>query len=608
MSISSLAAPPVAGTAPRASPLQFSALFSVPGLVLTGMALSLVFTLPSIRQILATGFYLDPDDAMRMAQAQDWMNGQGWFDLTARRLDAPHGVFMHWTRLVDVPIGLLTWFFGMFTDHESAIRLMRIALPMSLLAGLFAVSARLGRLLAGPAGGIAATILTIMGGAMFGYFQPGRLDHDDVSILMLVMTAAALCRALDPADTRSAAWAGLVIAAGLGVSMETLPFAAVAIAVLPVAWIVRGEAGRASLERFALGLGAGLLAGFGAVVAPSHYLDGACDTLSAAHMVAGLAGSALFLVLARSTNALPSVALRLAAAVAAGVVVVAAVKLSYPACLDDPYAGLDPVLRDVWLARVSEARPLWLSLHKRPALFFVLVLPILIGFGGTLWAAAAERGIMRARWLALAALCVAGLAAGVWQVRAMGEVSPITMFGSLWIAARITGKAFGQGKAWAGPALIALALPMTAIGYGMVAPDDTTPAEAAGQKAEVACRTADAFATLAALPQGVVLGPIDTGAHFLARTPHGVIAAPFHRNVHGNRLAIDAFMAAPAAAEAIVRGSGARYIVFCPHIDDIEMYREEAPQGLATQLDDGVVPPWLRKLDVDSPYSIFELR
>ena len=608
MTLSSLAVPPVAGPAPGAQTTQTSLLFSVPGLVLTGMVLSLSLTLPSIRQILATGFYLDPDDAMRMAQAQDWMNGQGWYDLTSKRLDAPHGVFMHWTRLVDVPIGLLTWVFGLVADHESAIRLMRIALPMSLLAGLFAVSARLGTLLAGSVGAIAATILTIMGGAMFGYFQPGRLDHDDVSILLLVMTAAALCRALDPANNRSAAWAGLVVAAGLSVSMETLPFAVVAVAVLPVAWIVRGEVFRAALQRFALGLGGGLLAGFATVVAPSHYLDGACDTLSAAHMLAGLGGSALFLVLARATKALPGVISRLLAAVAAGLAVVALVKLAYPACLGDPYAGLDPVLRDVWLARVSEARPLWLSLHKRPALYFVLVMPILIGFAGTLWAAASERGVMRARWLALAALCVAGIAAGVWQVRAMGEVSPITMFGALWIAARFTGKAFAQGKAWAGPALIALALPMTPIGYGLAAPDDTTPAEAAGQKAEVACRTADAFATLAALPQGVILGPIDTGAHFLARTPHGVIAAPFHRNVHGNRLAIDAFMAAPAAAEAIVRGSGARYIVFCPHIDDIEMYREEAPQGLATQLDDGVVPPWLVKLDVASPYSIFELR
>ena len=608
MSLSSLAVPPVAGPAPQASPLQSSALFSVPGLVLTGMALTLAFTLPSIRQILATGFYLDPDDAMRMAQAQDWMNGQGWFDLTSKRLDAPHGVFMHWTRLVDVPIGLLTWFFGLFTDHESAIRLMRIVLPMSLLAALFAVSIRLGRLLAGPAGGIAATVLTIMGGAMFGYFQPGRLDHDDVSILLLVVMTAALCRALAPGNLRSAFWAGLVIATGLGVSMETLPFAVVAIAVLPVAWIVQGAVHRAAMERFSWGLGLGLLAIFAAVVAPSHYLDGACDTLSAAHMIAGLSGSALCIALARGTGALRTVALRLGAAVAAGLVVVAAVKLSYPACLDDPYAGLDPVLRDVWLARVSEARPLWLSLHKRPALFFVLVLPILIGFGGTLWAAASERGVARARWLALAALSLAGIAAGIWQVRAMGEVSPVTLFGAAWIVARFTGKAFETGKAWAGPAMIALCLPMTAIGHGMVAPDDTTPAEAAGQKAEVACRTADAFTALAALPQGVILGPIDTGAHFLARTPHGVVAAPFHRNVHGNRLAIDAFMAAPAAAEAIVRRSGARYVVFCPHIDDIEMYREEAPQGLAVQLDDGMTPPWLKKLDVDSPYSVFELQ
>lgn len=605
MSLTSLAGPSAAGSAKAQ---QSSFVLSTTGLVLMGMMFSIVITLPTIKSVLATGFYLDPDDAMRMSQARDWMNGQGWFDLMAYRLDPPNGVFMHWTRLVDVPVALIARFFELFADQETAERLMRLTLPMLLLAGLFALSARIGCLVAGPVGPLGAVILTMCGGSMFGYFQPGRLDHDHVSIFFLIAMTASLLRALDPACGRAAVVAGLVIAAGLAVSLETLPFAIVAIAILPMAWIIQGAPMRANMERFAWSLMLGLIAGFALVVAPSRYFVAACDTLSIAHMVGGLVGAALCVGLARATPLLPGVPHRLGAGMAAGLATIGAVALSYPACLGDPYAGLDPVLRDVWLARVSEARPLSLALHKRPTLFFVLVLPMLLGLAGAAWAVIAEKGLSRARWLALGALMLAGLAAGLWQVRALGEALPLTMFGTLFILARLVGPAFEAGKAWAGVLAIAVALPLTPFGYGLAMPDDTKPEEAASQALETACRQADAFTAIASLPRGVLLAPIDTGAHLLARTPHGVIAAPFHRDVHGNRLAIDAFTSPPEQAEAIVRGSGARYIVICPHINDIEMYREEAPAGLAAELDSGRVPDWLETLKIATPYHVFRVR
>jgi hypothetical protein len=80
---------------------------SVPGLVAAGLVLSVILTLPTIRLFMTTGFFLDPDDAMRLAQVRDFMDGQGWFDMTAWRLDPPHGTFMHWTRGLDAPMAVL---------------------------------------------------------------------------------------------------------------------------------------------------------------------------------------------------------------------------------------------------------------------------------------------------------------------------------------------------------------------------------------------------------------------------------------------------------------------------------------------------------------------
>ena len=162
-----------------ASPAVFpqSGLFSVTGLTCIGLLLTIIMTLPVARQFMTTGYYRDPDDAMRMAEVRDFLNGQGWFDMTAWRLDPPHGVFMHWTRIVDVPIAMLVRFFEMFTAQEMAERLARLVFPLALLAGLLAMSARIARTLVGSTGPVLAILLTVFGGATFGYFDPGRVDQ-----------------------------------------------------------------------------------------------------------------------------------------------------------------------------------------------------------------------------------------------------------------------------------------------------------------------------------------------------------------------------------------------------------------------------------------------
>ena len=600
--------PDAPDTPAESAKLPVGGLMSLPFLVCLGLLLSIILTMPGIRQFMTTGFFLDPDDPMRLSQVRDFMHGQGWFDMTAWRLDPPHGVFMHWTRIVDVPMAMLIWLFGLFADQETAERLMRLVFPLVLLAGLFAASARTARLLVGGAGALSAVLVTIFGGSMYAYFAPGRLDHDHVAVLGLVLMTGALMRALDPAQPRAAALTGMIIAFNLSVSLETLPFIVIGVAALPAAWIFNGRAMQHNLRVFALALGGSLLLAFAITVAPGRYLNGACDTLSAAHMVAGLAGSGLCLALAALTAQLKTLPLRLGAAVVAGLLTIASLALAYPACLADPYANIDPVMRALWLDGVSEARPLLKALAMRPSLLLMLVVPILLGLAGALWAALAERGIVRTRWIAISAIILAGCAASVWQVRATGVALPLSLFGSVYIIFRLTRAALARGNPLAVPGMALAALVMSPMFLGMVAPDDSNAAETARAATEFSCRTQAAFEAIARLPQGTILAPIDTGAHLLARTPHGIMAAPFHRNEHGNRLALDAFRAEPAAAESMVRASGTRYIVFCPGINDIELYRDIAPMGLAAQLDGGKVPGWLKQLPLDTPYKVFELR
>src|SRR5205823_8631273 len=70
----------------------------------------------------------DTDDAMRLAQLNDWLAGQSWYDLHQWRV-AP-GYESHWSRLIDAGLGGTLWVFGLFFDAPLAERLMRTTWPM----------------------------------------------------------------------------------------------------------------------------------------------------------------------------------------------------------------------------------------------------------------------------------------------------------------------------------------------------------------------------------------------------------------------------------------------------------------------------------------------
>src|SRR5436853_4529318 len=104
-----------------ANPLA-SALASVSFAIGAAVLLGLVLTWPRILAVWQTGAFFDSDDAMRIVQVRDLMAGQGWFDLTAQRINPPKGLLLHWSRVVDVPIVALISVFRLFASAEAAER------------------------------------------------------------------------------------------------------------------------------------------------------------------------------------------------------------------------------------------------------------------------------------------------------------------------------------------------------------------------------------------------------------------------------------------------------------------------------------------------------
>jgi hypothetical protein len=589
--------------APR-SKIAATPISPVPGAIAAALVLGLVLTWPRVVAVWQTGAFFDSDDAMRMVQVRDLLAGQAWFDMTIHRIDPPRGLFIHWSRVVDVPLVALISVFRLFASAETAERLARIVFPLALQAGLYAGLAWCGGLIVGARGRVLAIALGFLSGAMFGQFQPGRIDHHALQIVLLVFVIAGALAALERSRARLAALAGILTALSLAISIENLPFFVVLYAAVAIAFIAYGEATRAMLLWLAGGLAAGLVVFLAATIPPSRYFVGGCDAFSLAHIVGGLTGAAGFTVLASRLLLWRTPTMRAIAVAVAGAIMLGVVGLTYPACFGDPLAQVDPFVMEVWLSQVREAMPLMRIAKMRPELLAVIVLPVVLGFVAALSGGWQTRGMVRTRWIFLAALLGIGLLTAFWQIRVFASAAPLAAIAAAYAVLALADRVARPASPARGVIIAALCLPFSSMAYALaLAQEDRASA------GTLACLAPNALAPLAALPAGLVLAPIDSGSHIVSDTPHSVIAAPYHRNSIGNRLALEAFLAPPDAAEKIVRESGARYVMLCPQMHQVEVLKQRAPQGLLALLANGGRPDWLETVPLDgTPYRVFTLR
>jgi hypothetical protein len=582
-----------------------------------------LLALPRALAVWNAGEFFDSDDAMRAVQLRDLLAGQGWFDLTAHRVDPPAGLLMHWTRIVDAPLAALDLFFRLFLAPEMAERATRLVFPFACLAALLALAARAARVLESepegsrsegramdrePSGSLysAAAFLAIglvfLSAPSLGQFAPGRIDHHAPQIVLLMATLLFFARGLDPATPRAMLGAAAAMALSVAISLENLPFFIAPLAVVALLLVVEGARARARVAWFALGLLIFFPACFVMMVAPSRYGVVACDAFSAVHLMAFLIGAAGLGALAIAAPRLATLRLRALGVALIGAAALASVLLTAPACLGDPLGGLDPLLRALWLSHVTEAKPL-AAFADDPATLAATALPVLLGLAAALFLALRARGVARWRWAATSGAVAFGLAAALWQIRVFSSVTPLAMVALACALAAAT-RPLGYSPLLRSLAASVAALAVSPLGLALALQSDRDEAPRASKRA---CLEAAAFSPLADLFPGRVVAPIDMGAHLLAFTPHSVFAAPYHRNNHGDRLAVDAFLASPEEAERLLRAAGADLVLWCGGGETAAAL--EARAGLAAALARGEAPSWLTEIPLrETPIRVFALR
>ncbi len=543
---------------------------------------------------------------MRLVQVRALMDGQSWFDMTAYRLDPPVGSFMHWSRIVDVPLVALIKSFGWFADRLTAERLARLVFPLALLLCLFVGVARLGEVLLGSVARLPAIATTVLSGSATYQFQPGRIDHHAPQIVILVFMVAAVVEALEPALSRRAAIAGVLAALSLAIGLENLPFIVCLGAFLLTSWIWRGTTMAPVLRWFAFGLAAGLLLFFLITVDSQRWFAPVCDGLGMAHLGAALIGAVGCAVITSCNAALGTLRRRSAAAI--GVVAAVAIyeATAYPACLHDPFAGVDPLVRDIWINNVSESMPFFRAWQEQSNVALLQLMPVVLGLCGAIAAALTFPTRTALRFLLIAALIAIGLAGAIWQIRVFASVTPLAVCGALPLAVWLHARMRRAGRDLLAILALCLVFPFTSAAWALALAVPEQRGSAVRNHRE--CFMPSAFAPIAALSPGRVLAPIDAGPFLLAHTALSVFAAPYHRNNGGNRFGLTVFSVSPERAHSMLIAREADYLAVCSSFGDIALLAKREPKGLAAALSQGAIPPGFVPIPLTgTPFRLFRV-
>jgi hypothetical protein len=484
-------------------------------------------------------------DMLRLAQIRDWVDGQGFADLTQARLGPPGGTPMAETRLADivpaVVIRLLSPLMGPKRAEIAAV----IFWPELLFFLHLLLSGALARRLGGAAVAAPAVALAALAFPAIAVLMPGRLAHQGLQLVLVEGMALGLLEArLLPAGVA----AGLALLAGPEAALPMLG----AMAWLAVSW--------AQTPRAVAGFGAGLLGAAlvgVALLRPELWPTGRCDGFTPPLFAAMLVCGGYWLVLAGLAPRLPDARWRGGAAALLAAFACAAIWFAAPSC----FSGWAEASKQVrWTAFVA-----WLGLP-------------FVALAAGLWLM--RRGEQPGTAL-LVAMIGTALAAAFGRLElalfAAAMAPPVL---ALWTA-RIRARHWGlQTGVW----LVSAGLVWQTIGR---------LAEPRPDPRAASCISRETLAALDRLETGTFAAPAELGAYLVGGTQHRSLAGGGGRNARGNGAVADLFRATPDEARVQANLWTVDYVALCADETGGLPPALLRPGGLAAHLLNGAAPDWL---------------
>jgi hypothetical protein len=546
--------------------------------------------------------FADPDDFLRLQQIRDFLGGQSWFDLTQRRMAAPGGLAMHWSRLVDLPVLLFILPLRPFVGAHMAEVVATIGAPLLNLLALMVAVVAITRRLVGTdiATSVLACLLTLSAPAVYVQIHPARIDHHGWQIAFATLAVAAL---MQRKARLSGLLAGLSLALYLNISIEGAPLAAVAVGVVGLLWAFdRDDGARLTTMLGSLAIGSAVAT---ALTAPAdRWTEGLCDAMMPSHLAAigvAAAGTALAVRL----GAKHSTWLRLMLLSAVFLLTLATFAAAAPACVGSPFGTLDPVIDKFWYRNVSEGMPFWRQ--DGVAASSMIAFPLIALLGTIIGAWRASSPEMKRRWLIMLAIVLVTLLTGALVRRAAALAQVAAVPGALILIGVAVRGAEARLPTLLrvvaiAVAIMALAPPTPIFAVASMTPDaaDAPPPPPIPDRCDRFC----VLGRLAQLPPQTMLAGIDLGPMVITRTPHSVYGAGYHRMGAPLRETILFFKGSAANGEAFMRRKRFRYIVLDPASEEAKLFASQAPGGLMAQFVKPAVPAWL----IEDPIGSAALR
>lgn len=535
----------------------------------------------------------DPDDALRLAQLRDFLNGQSWFDTTQYRMNPPEGAPMHWSRLIELPLAALILLLRPLFGQAVAEIIAGTAVPLLLLGWIAYMLSRIATRLSSREAGVAAALITLSSGALLIQLRPMRIDHHGWQLAMAVLALSTIFWT----DIRKAGVVlGVALAVWLHISLEGAPMTAAFFLLLGLRWVRNGHEGQRLFWTVASFAASSLLLFFG-TQAGGLSASTWCDTISPSHVGAIMVATVIMLP---ATHFLPDDSrLRLAATGVAGGTALVALFLSAPQCAFGAFGNMDPLVREYWYSKVSEGLPVWhqpwrISVNLGAGLFC----------GALSWVVL--RGMLkredRRKLDTIGFFLFYSLLLSISVMRTISVATayaiPVTA-----VLIALLFKRYRRSKiAVRRVALVAVMLVLLVPGAVVsslvrVAPGEVeTKAKPGGPPSNDQCQSALSVSALATLPKGTFLAPFDMGPTILAQTRHRVLASSHHRNEQAMHDHIQIFRSEPAAAHRLMQARGIGYLAVCPQEAELGFYASKDPNGLWAQVRKGNVPVWLEPL------------
>lgn len=578
--------------------------------VLVALGVDIIPTFFIPRAQLASGdWFVGGDTYMRIVRVREWLDAGAWHANFSPRSNAPFGETLHWTRPMDMVLVALAAPFIPFVGLNEALYFSGFMVsPFMFGVTLWALLWGTRRFL-DIRGQIILVMLFTFQPVTHDYFVAARPDHHSMILLGFAAALSLLARhAIEPeAEKRTITWAGVIVALGTWVSVESLTIELLALLALGMSWIVTGRAvWLDALRRFTLAGAATLALALMVERPPAEWLASETyDSLSTVQVL-------LFTLIALGIEAIrrghaqfkDSFRVRLTAATLAAAVAAAVMLAVFPDFFKGPFgAAMDPRLEALWLSQVNEFRPLFGTERSTVVEITFLFGPMI---WATIWAYTAWRDATRAPYIPTL-IWVLGLSIAMFapltlmQIRWAAYMGVVVVIPWALLLIHVLDWRGGPavGPAPGTPMLRAPLFLLIAIGHIVLGGTYLAMFEEKETDIPQECHWRDIAPYLNSPefangePQ-TFLNFIHTGPEILYRTRHRVIGTPYHRNAQG---ILDTLTVLTGTdfdeSRAILQNRKVDFVVLCVNSVEEKLMLEIPGDTLMRRLIEGISPAWL---------------